>query len=239
MEHSKDTSRWDRQEYPGDNPIIGVEGKAFDRFDIDVDVGRIDEEMCRLMATIDLSFIPNVYGGKPPDVEGDEGRPPHDNPLLPNQVGMNAVQSRKYRVFKRKVDVPWAFGIALKPNKFATRDQDITPWADFADKVPYTKHVISTKFPFSEIGRVMVYGSWAGTTVPCHMDDAEGYKFFINFNPSHYRPAYIWDPIAKKKIYKPKDHIFYTFNQADYHGVDAVPYFSYTIRIDGKHLDDW
>lgn len=221
--------------YRGDLPLKGINGQAFKHFDVDADMSRIDEEVCRALAKADLDFIPNVYGDKPPDFPDEKGRPPLEDPTIPNQEGMSTQESRKYRIFKRKIDIPWAWAIPLKPNRFKTRDQDITPWASIADQTPYTKHVIENKMPFSEVGRVMIYGSWAGSSVPCHIDEPDGpYKLHINFNPGHYRPVYVWNPITKKKIYKPKDHIFYTFNILDYHGVDAVPHFSYTIRVDGK-----
>lgn len=250
MEHSKDIRGswkyrddqdiWGNLKYRGDKPIVGINGQAFHNFDIGVDMGRIDEEVCRALATSNLDFIPSVYGEKPPDIEEEKERPPFEDPSLPKQDGLNSQQTRKYRIFKRKIDIPWTFAIPLKPNRFSTRDIDNGPWSSVADKTPYTKHIIENKMPFSQIGRVMIYGSWAGSSVPCHIDEPEGdYKLHINFNPGHYRPVYVWDPIAKKKIYKPKDYIFYTFNILDYHGVDPVPHFSYTIRVDGKHLDDW
>ena len=230
--------KWDFS-YAGDKPIKGIKGDPFFKFDIDCDLERIDEEICRALATSNLGLIPTVYGEKPPDIETEKDRPPFEDPTLPKIQGMSLQESRKYRIFKREIDIPWTFAIALKPNRFEARDRDLEPWSNVAKRTPYTKHVIENKMPFSEIGRVMIYGSWSGSSVPCHIDEPEGdFKLHINFNPGHYRPAYVWDPIAKQKIYKPKDYVFYTFNIKDYHGVDPLPHFSYTIRVDGKYLKE-
>lgn len=221
--------------YKGDKPIKGVfGGKPFHSFNVDADLERIDEEVCRAMATSNLDFIPNVYGDKPPGFKEEPGRPPLEDPRDPKIPGFSNQETRKYRIFKRKIDIPWTFAIALKQNRYETRDQDLNPWSSIAQKTPYTKHVIENKMGFSVVGRVMIYGSWAGSSVPVHVDEHGGKQVtHVNFNPGHYRPVYVWDPILKEKIYKPEEYKFYTFNTLDYHGVDPQPFFTYTIRVDG------
>jgi hypothetical protein len=221
--------------YKGDKPIKGVfGGKPFHSFNVDADLDRIDEEVCRALATSNLDFVPNVYGEKPPTFEEEAGRPPLEDPTEPKVSGLNNQETRKYRIFKREIDIPWTFAVALKPNRYETRDQDIKPWSSVAKKTPYTKHVIENKMGFETVGRVMIYGSWAGSSVPVHVDEVyQKQVLHINFNPGHSRPVYVWDPITRKKIYKPEEYKFYTFNTMDYHGVDPLPYFTYTIRVDG------
>lgn len=223
--------------YKGDKPIQGVfGGKPFHSFNVDADLDRIDDEACRAMATSNLDFVPNVYGDKPPEFKED-GLPLEDI-RKPKVNGLNVQETRKFRYFKRQINIPWTFAIALKPNRYENRDQDLKPWSSVARKMPYTKHVIENKMGFSIVGRVMLYGSWAGSSVPIHVDEhGDGNRGkqvqHINFNPGHSRPVYVWDSISKKKIYKPEEYKFYTFNTMDYHGVDAVPFFTYTIRVDG------
>ena len=156
--------KWDFS-YAGDKPIKGIKGDPFFKFDIDCDLERIDEEICRALATSNLGLIPTVYGEKPPDIETEKDRPPFEDPTLPKIQGMSLQESRKYRIFKREIDIPWTFAIALKPNRFKARDRDLEPWSNVAKRTPYTKHVIENKMPFSEIGRVMIYGSWSGSSV--------------------------------------------------------------------------
>jgi len=220
--------------YRGDKPIQGVfGGKPFHNFNDDADLERIDEEVCRAMATSNLDFLPNVYGEKPPDFKED-GDLPLEDPRMPKISGLSNQETRKFRYFRRQIDVPWTFAISLKPNRYGNRDEDLRPWSSVAKKTPYTKHVIENKMGFSTIGRVMIFASWGGSSVPIHVDEVYHKQVtFINFNPGHSRPVYVWDPISKKKIYKPEEYKFYTFNTMDYHGVDAVPFFTYTIRVDG------
>ena len=220
-----------------DDPIRGINGQPFYKFDVNVDVERLDDEICRGLAQSNLSHLGMVAGDKPPELE--EGRPPFEEVLkvIP-EPGMNAQESRKYRIFKRLIDNPWAFVVTLKPNNFLTKEQDLYPWTSVIDRMPYTKEVIES-LPFSEIGRVMIYASWAGSSVPCHRDEPSGKpRPHINFSPNHYRPVFVWDPIKKEKIYLPKDYNFYAYNVTDYHGVDPLPYFSYTVRVDGKYLKE-
>ena len=219
-----------------DDPIKGINGQTFYKFDVDVDVERLDDEICKGLAQSNLSHLGMVGGEKPPELE--EGRPPFEELYLDPEPGMNAQESRRYKTFKRLIDNPWAFVVTLKPNKFLTKEQDLYPWTNVIDRMPYTKQVIES-LPFSEIGRVMIYGSWAGSSVPCHRDEPSGKpKPHINFSPNHYRPVFIWDPVKKEKVYLPKDYNFYAYNVTDYHGVDPLPHFSYTVRVDGKYLKE-
>ena len=86
------------------------------------------------------------------------------------------------------------------------------------------------------LGRVVIYGSWATSVVPCHRDDppSENYDQMITFNPGGYRPVYIYDSMRQKKRHLPEDWKAYSYNTTDYHGVDSVPHFSYTVRVDGQ-----
>jgi hypothetical protein len=65
----------------------------------------------------------------------------------------------------------------------------------------------------------------------------EGFDHHINFNPGGYRSVFIYDSLNDNKIFLPKDYKLYAYNTSDYHGVDPLPHFSYTIRVDGKYSD--
>ena len=219
-----------------DDPIKGISGQTFYKFDVEIDADRLDDEICKGLAQSNLSHLGLILGEKPPELE--EGRPPFDENYQDLEPGMTNQESRRYRTFKREIDNPWAFMVTLKPNKFMTKEQDLYPWSNIIDRMPYTKEVIES-LPFSEIGRAAIYGTWAGASVPCHRDEPSGKpRPHINFSPNHYRPVYVWDTVKKEKVYLPKDYKFYAYNVTDYHGVDPLPHFSYTVRVDGKYLKE-
>jgi hypothetical protein len=48
----------------------------------------------------------------------------------------------------------------------------------------------------------------------------------------------VYDEDTNQKIYTLTDKKFVWFNEMDFHGTDAVPYFSFSVRIDGKFKED-
>lgn len=228
-----------------DSPILGISDQTFYNFTpyCDFDMEKIDDEVCLALSTLDLSKYPTVSGVVPPKILEQH---PHlkfeheylyeyseDKEMFRN---MSQMERRKYLFFKKKITIPWFFILDLKPNMFKTRQKDLNPWNEISSKFPYLKSCIE-QMPFLEIGRVVIYGSWPDAAVPCHRDDLPTKEFgdHINFNPGGYRPVYIYDSITDKKTYLPEEYKFYAFNTTDYHGVDSIPHFSYTIRVDGVY----
>lgn len=226
-----------------DTPINGVNGLPFlslDKF-CNFDTERMDDEICLALAKTDTFKTPTVPGKIPPALKT------HDNDVYEYDVlydydgdktifeGMDYQQIRKYLFYKQQITLPWYFVLDLKPNKFLTKNQDLEPWNEISNLFPYTKYCIE-QMPFSEIGRVVIYGTWPDSKVSCHRDNIPSKEFdhHINFNPGGYRPVYVYDSINNRKLYLPKDYKFYAYNTSDYHGVDPVSNFSYTVRVDGK-----
>ena len=58
------------------------------------------------------------------------------------------------------------------------------------------------------------------------------------FFEAGWRPSFVWDDVAKKKLYLEQGATSYFFNNRDYHGVDPEPTFRYTLRVDGV-FEDW
>lgn len=227
-----------------DHPIMKVKNNIFYDFTrlCNFDLEKIDNEVCLALSILDLSKYPTVSGVVPPEILKCNPYIKFEHEFLYEYNGdksifkdMSQMQRRKYLFFKKCITIPWFFILDLKPNMFATRQKDMQPWNTVSDKFPYLKSCIN-EMPFSEIGRVVIYGSWPDSIVPCHRDDIPNEDFFdhINFNPGGYRPLYVYDSINNKKIYLPPEYKFYAFNTTNYHGVDSLPYFSYTIRVDGK-----
>jgi len=222
-------------------PPSGHKGKLFLNLSeyANIDYNRMDDEICVLLAKTDLTKYPIVSGLMPPKLkygnfEGDIMFDYNGNREILSQF--DHMQKRKYLFFKHKTLLPWFFVLDLKPNTFFGRDIDSGPWSSIIEQLPYTKQCIES-LPFEQIGRVVIYGSWPEASVPCHRDWIPDGVFHhhINLNPGGYRPVYIYDPTTDTKHYLPEDHKLYAYQTTDYHGVDPLPHFSYTIRVDGVY----
>lgn len=225
-----------------DVPLNGINGQLFVNFDFDFDMQAMDEEICLGLSKADTFKIPTVPGQIPPALKT------HANDLfefdyLWNYVGdkekffgMDYQQIRKYLFYSKQISLPWYFILELKPNQFLQKTKSNSDWNKTSKLFPYTKSCIE-QMPFKEIGRVVIYGSWPNSHVPAHRDYVPSKQSdnHINFNPGGYRPVYVYDSIKNEKHYLPQDYKFYAYNTTDYHGVDAVPTFSYTVRVDGTY----
>lgn len=231
--------RYEHEDYP----VRGWEGSPFVNFSAQCqgNLPDMDTEICIALTKADLSKYPIVSGVMPPRLQG-EFTGVFENEVMYNfsgnrtdLVGMNPMERRKFLFFKYGSSIPWFFILDLKPNMFSTKHRDLNPWTPWAQQhLPYTISCIE-RMPFTEIGRVVIYGSWPESRVPCHRDEppSETPPHHINFNPGGYRPVYVYDSISDTKIYLPEQYDFYAYNVTDYHGVDALPKFSYTVRVDG------
>gem|GEM_PF-357985 len=95
--------------------------------------------------------------------------------------------------------------------------------------------------PFVEIGRVVVFGLLANDHAPAHRDSEPGKALAvaqsISFEPARAIPSdrqkrfYLATPdgSAETEVEAP----IYWFNDMDWHGVKADPFFRYSVRVDG------
>lgn len=228
-----------------DTPIMGIGGQDFVDFTThcQFDMERMDDEICMALSQIDLTKYPTVSGMMPPKMRDANPYVNFENQVLFDYDGdkeiyrnMSHMQRRKHLFFKKRITLPWFFILDLKPNMFHTRQKDLYDWDDVSKLFPYLRECIEL-MPFDEIGRVVIYGSWPDAPVPCHRDEppSNSYAEHINFNPGGYRPVYLYDSVLDKKRYLPRNHLFYAYNTTDYHGVDPLPYFAYTVRVDGTY----
>ena len=234
-----------------DTSIAGINGKPFIDFSAyknDYDFNIIDEELCLYFARTELNQIPMVSGQIPTQLSNEYSNLVFEDEYIQNlsDIELSSLKHldiptrRKYLYYRNKILLPWTFILVLKPNMFKSKNQDINPWEPFVDShLAYTKSFIQS-LPFKHIGRVVIYGSWGGSLVPCHRDGyLEKHKdHHINFNPGGYRPVFVYDPIKNKKTYLNKNYKLYAYNVRDYHGVDSIPNFSYTVRVDGEYTDN-
>jgi hypothetical protein len=93
--------------------------------------------------------------------------------------------------------------------------------------------------PFREIGRCNLLGLEANDHGTVHTDLGEAEKTtvdqFITICPRGDKRVFLWDDGEQHKEYL--DSRVYWFNDSDYHGVEADPYFRYSVRVDG-YFDD-
>ena len=108
----------------------------------------------------------------------------------------------------------------------------------FTDEVlehfPHTVEFIRT-LPFTEIGRAVIFGLEANDHAPLHRDtepgQALGVAQSINFAPRPGKRFYLQNaPEDPRTVVSAPA---YWFNDMDYHGVLADPFFRYSLRVDG------
>ncbi len=91
------------------------------------------------------------------------------------------------------------------------------------------------RLPFHAIGRCNLLGLEANDHGTVHTDLGETPKLapdqFITICPRGDKRVFLWDEDAHEKTFI--DARVYWFNDADYHGVEADPFFRYSIRVDG------
>lgn len=114
---------------------------------------------------------------------------------------------------------------------------------DAHELLPRTVAFIES-LPFTEIGRVVLFGIEANDHAPAHRDSEPGKALSvaqsISFSPiqsARKKRFYVCDPAAGNKTII--DAPIYWFNDMDYHGVEPDPFFRYSIRVDGVFENDF
>lgn len=89
--------------------------------------------------------------------------------------------------------------------------------------------------PFSEIGRCNIMGLEANDHGTVHHDRSDDEKkaadHFVTICPRGDKRLFLWDEEEKRKVHVGSRA--YWFNDSDYHGVEADPFFRYSVRVDG------
>ena len=97
------------------------------------------------------------------------------------------------------------------------------------------------RLPFTEIGRCTIMGLEANDHGTVHHDGDPNEErppdHFVTFCPQGDKRVFLWDEEAAAKT--PVTSRAYWFNDQDDHGVDADPFFRYSIRVDGVFRDDF
>jgi Rieske 2Fe-2S family protein len=89
--------------------------------------------------------------------------------------------------------------------------------------------------PFREIGRAVLFGLEANDHAPLHRDTEPGSKdevlHSITICPMANKRFYLADTDRRTRLHVTSN--LYWFNDMDWHGVEADPFFRYSIRVDG------
>jgi hypothetical protein len=96
--------------------------------------------------------------------------------------------------------------------------------------------------PFQSIGRCNLMGLEANDHGTIHRDNYEKrdnppINDFITISPAGNKRLFVYNDRTKEKVYISAKA--YTFNDMNYHGVEADPYFRYSIRIDGRFTPEF
>ena len=140
---------------------------------------------------------------------------------------------------------PWKAYVELIPNrtwgeKTDAAGKDFTRLARtfFPKTIAFVKSL-----PFASIGRCNVMGLAAHDHGTVHRDGEpdeqpeDGADPFVTFCPAANKRLFLWDEDAKTKTYV--EGRAYWFNDHDYHGVDADPFFRYSVRVDGRFTPEF
>jgi hypothetical protein len=138
---------------------------------------------------------------------------------------------------------PWKVYLEMIPNrtweeKSSPDGKDFTRLARtfFPKTVAFVKSL-----PFQHVGRCNLMGLASNDHGTVHRDgvpeDKPKVDHFITFCPRGNKRLFLWDEEKQTKI--DVRGRAYWFNDSDYHGVEADPFFRYSIRVDGVFRPDF
>lgn len=138
---------------------------------------------------------------------------------------------------------PWKAYFEMIPNrsweeKSSPEGKDFTRLAKtfFPETIAFVR-----RLPFTAIGRCNIMGLAANDHGTVHRDGVPEEKtrvdHFITICPAANKRLFLWDEERREKV--DVRGRAYWFNDSDWHGVEADPYFRYSIRVDGTFRPDW
>jgi hypothetical protein len=137
---------------------------------------------------------------------------------------------------------PWKFYFELIPNRYWS-DKSRSEGKDFTRvaRAVFPKTIAFVKqLPFSSIGRCNLMGLAANDHGTVHRDGAresEQPDQFITVCPAGNKTLFLWDEVAGVK-HRVTSRAYW-FNDNDYHGVEAAPFFRYSLRVDGHFTTEF
>jgi len=201
------------------------------RVECHVDYG----EIVRAMTDAQLATLSGL-GDEPldPARRGDVGEE-REQPLSRRQMLWLKYQFGVY--------FPWKVFVELVPNRW-WGDKSAGAGKAFTRQAraffPKTVAWVQ-RLPFVEIGRCTIMGLEANDHGTVHHDgdpaEPRPPDHFVAVCPKGDKRLFLWEEETGTKI--PVRSRAYWFNDQDDHGVDADPFFRYSIRVDGVFEDDF
>lgn len=173
-----------------------------------------------------LSDDPGELPDAPPvDAIGEE----RDHPLSRRQM---LWLEHRFGVY-----FPWKVYFEMIPNRYwneksSDEGKEFTRLARtfFPKTIAFVRSL-----PFERIGRCNVMGLSSNDHGTVHRDGDPAVKktvdHFITICPAANKRLFLWDEEAKAKV-EVEGHAYW-FDDSDYHGVEADPFFRYSFRVDG------
>jgi hypothetical protein len=142
---------------------------------------------------------------------------------------------------RHKVYFPWKAYVELIPNGLWTEKAIAKDWSRTARTFfPKTIRFVEA-LPFQHIGRCNVMGLEANDHGTIHRDgepdEQSAPDHFVTFCPAGDKRLFLWDESKQEKT--SVTGRAYWFNDFDYHGVEADPFFRYSLRVDGVFRPDF
>ncbi len=143
--------------------------------------------------------------------------------------------------YRYGVYFPWKVYVELMPNrwwseKHLSEGKRFTRLAE--SLFPRTLDFVR-QLPFESLGRCNLMGLEAHDHGTLHRDgepeEQTAPDQFITFSPAQNKTLVLWDPLTRAQVPVAGQAVW--FNDFDYHGVLAAPWFRYSIRVDGVFRD--
>jgi hypothetical protein len=139
--------------------------------------------------------------------------------------------------FRYGVYFPWKVFYEMIPNKYWDQKSS-SAGKSFKRQAralfPKTVKLVES-LPFVQVGRCNIMGVEAHDHGTIHKDGEHREKpeadHFIALCPVKNKRLFLWDEETQTKTFVP-GHAYW-FNDSDYHGVAADPFFRYSVRVDG------
>jgi hypothetical protein len=191
------------------------------------DYGEVIAAMNReeLAAFVALSETPDAF-----ELEGDAAHEFGEEREWP----LSRAQMR-YLEYRHGVYFPWKVFYELVPNlRWEERaSADGKAFTEEARRIFPRTIAFLERLPFARVGRCNLLGLQSNDHGTIHRDgeDEAAVGHFITLCPRGDKRLFLWDEEARRQI--PVSGRAYWFDDRNYHGVAADPFFRYSIRVDG------
>lgn len=214
---------------------------------------KLDLEVCLGLAQAKNDYMSTLYasgrGDVPIEIHPTEYKESTEveNSLTAEEINLiknfDLKTKQRFLKFYKQAYHPWAFCYDVIPSSWTNRDVPINKTVP-SEALKLFPTLIKWAFGigiFKSIGRIAIFGVDVNQPVICHRDldpnkSAQDCNLLM-ISPKGNKKFYIYDQEKQEKLYV-KDNVW-IFHDFNFHGADAVPYFNYTIRIDGKYTNEF